>query len=140
MYQKKKIQVLYLLLLAATLVATIFLSLSIGEISIPLGKLPQIIADRGSTEHDVLFYIRIPRTLLGFAIGGSLSLAGAILREFTQSAGDIHLGHIGEHRWESPCHCGRLNLHNLLFYRLRIYWRFLLFSVYTLSLKGAHLT
>ena len=87
MYQKKKIQVLYLLLLAATLVATIFLSLSIGEISIPLGKLPQIIADRGSTEHDVLFYIRIPRTLLGFAIGGSLSLAGAICRNLPQSAG-----------------------------------------------------
>lgn len=144
MYQKKKIQVLYLLLLAATLVATIFLSLSIGEISIPLGKLPQIIADRGSTEHDVLFYIRIPRTLLGFAIGGSLSLAGAILQGIYRNplvepytlgiSGGASLG-------VTFAIVAGLNLHNLLFLPLAGFIGAFctLFLVYTLSLKGGSL-
>lgn len=71
---------LYALALLAALFAVVILSLSFGEISIPYKKIPQILADKESMEYGVLFYIRIPRTLLGFAIGGSLSLAGAILQ------------------------------------------------------------
>lgn len=69
-----------MLVLLVALFAVTILSLSIGEISIPYKKIPQIFADKESMEYGVLFYIRIPRTLLGFAIGGSLSLAGAILQ------------------------------------------------------------
>lgn len=71
---------LYVLALLAVLFVVVILSLSLGEISIPYKKIPQILANKESMEYGVLFYIRIPRTLLGFAIGGSLSLAGAILQ------------------------------------------------------------
>ena len=77
---KKLIWLIYVLLLLVALSVVIILSLSIGEIPIPYKKIPQILADKESMEYGVLFYIRIPRTLLGFAIGGSLSLAGAILQ------------------------------------------------------------
>ena len=77
---KNLIWLIYVLLLLVALSVVIILSLSIGEIPIPYKKIPQILADKESLEYGVLFYIRIPRTLLGFAIGGSLSLAGAILQ------------------------------------------------------------
>lgn len=70
----------YVLLLLAGLLTVFILSLGMGEIPIRLGDLPYILADKESTEYGVLAYIRIPRTLLGLAIGGSLSLAGAILQ------------------------------------------------------------
>lgn len=77
---KKLIWLIYVLLLLAALFAVVILSLSIGEIPIPYKNILQILADKKSMEYGVLFYIRIPHTLLGFAIGGSLSLAGAILQ------------------------------------------------------------
>ena len=71
---------IYLVVLLVIVLAAITLSLSVGEISIHFKQLPQIFSDKDSMEYGVLFYIRIPRTLLGFAVGGSLSLAGAILQ------------------------------------------------------------
>ena len=62
------------------LLLSIGVSLSVGEFSIPLKNIPTVLSDKESVEYGVLSYIRIPRTLLGFAIGGSLSLAGAILQ------------------------------------------------------------
>jgi iron complex transport system permease protein len=56
------------------------LSLGMGDVPIRIGDLPHILSDKESMEYGVLAYIRIPRTLLGFAIGGSLSLTGAILQ------------------------------------------------------------
>ena len=77
---KKLIWLIYVLLLLVALSVVIILSLSIGESPIPYKNVPQIRVDKDSMEYGVLFYIRIPRTLLGFATGGSLSLAGAILQ------------------------------------------------------------
>lgn len=74
----KWIPALVLLLAGAALTA--LLSLSIGEVRIPLARLSDILSSPESMEYGVLTYIRIPRTLLGFAIGGGLSLAGAILQ------------------------------------------------------------
>ena len=56
------------------------LSLGVGEIHVPFADIPRLLSDKESMEYGVLAYIRIPRTVLGFAIGGSLSLAGAILQ------------------------------------------------------------
>ena len=70
----------YTLLLTMAVIGAAALSLGTGEINIPLGDLPRALGDKESMEYGVLAYIRIPRTLLGFAIGGSLSLAGAILQ------------------------------------------------------------
>lgn len=80
MGQKQWIWGVYVLLLLAGLLAAFVLSLGMGEIPIRIGDLPRIFSDKESMEYGVLAYIRIPRTLLGMAIGGSLSLAGAILQ------------------------------------------------------------
>lgn len=71
---------LYIVVLLISVAIALFFSLSIGEISIPLNNLTQVLSNKDSIEYGVLFHIRIPRTLLGFAVGGSLSLAGAILQ------------------------------------------------------------
>lgn len=71
---------LYLLLLLVGVVAVTLLSLGMGEIPIRVVDIPTILFSGEGVEHGVLAYIRIPRTLLGLAIGGSLSLAGAILQ------------------------------------------------------------
>jgi len=80
MGQKQWIWGLYVLLLLAGLIVVSILSLGMGEISIRIGDLPHIFSEKESMEYGVLAYIRIPRTLLGLTIGGSLSLAGAILQ------------------------------------------------------------
>lgn len=56
-------------------------SLCIGSAGIPLKKIAQIALEgKGSTEYSILFDIRLPRIILGFAVGGALSLAGVILQ------------------------------------------------------------
>ncbi|OJV87978.1 MAG: iron ABC transporter permease [Bacteroidia bacterium 44-10] len=80
MARKQWIWGVYVLLLLMGLLVVSMFSLGMGEIPIRLGDLPHIFSDKESMEYGVLAYIRIPRTLLGLAIGGSLSLAGAILQ------------------------------------------------------------
>lgn len=56
-------------------------SLFVGSSGISIKKaLLSILAGRGSAEYSILFDIRLPRIILGFAIGGALSLAGVILQ------------------------------------------------------------
>lgn len=64
----------------ALLVAAMVWSLSTGEVSIPVSNLPAILSDRESTEYMVLMHLRLPRIILAMAIGGSLSLAGAMMQ------------------------------------------------------------
>lgn len=78
MLRKNTTWFLEVALLLLLLLLSIGVSLSVGEFSIPLKNIPTVLSDKESVEYGVLSYIRIPRTLLGFAIGGSLSLAGAI--------------------------------------------------------------
>lgn len=80
MRQKQWVWSVYVLLLLAGLLTASMLSLGMGDVPIRIGDLPHILSDKESMEYGVLAYIRIPRTLLGFAIGGSLSLTGAILQ------------------------------------------------------------
>ncbi|MFZ6017033.1 MAG: FecCD family ABC transporter permease, partial [Nitrospirota bacterium] len=56
-------------------------SLSVGSAGIPVRKIVSLILEgKGTTEYSILFDIRLPRIILGFAIGGALSLAGVILQ------------------------------------------------------------
>lgn len=55
-------------------------SLSTGELHFKLSQIPHILAKGEGLEYMVLTKIRMPRVLLAFAIGGSLSLTGAILQ------------------------------------------------------------
>ena len=65
----------------AGLVAVSLFSLSVGSAAIPVKKAAGILMGSGSgTEHTILFNIRLPRIILGLAIGGALSLAGVILQ------------------------------------------------------------
>jgi len=68
-------------ILVIFLLIIIIFSLSVGPTDIPFKKFISLIfKGKGSVEYSVLFDIRIPRILLGFAIGGALSLAGVILQ------------------------------------------------------------
>jgi iron complex transport system permease protein len=68
------------ILVGFLLIISIF-SLFVGSTYIPFKKIISLIfAGKGSIEYSVIFDIRLPRILLGFAIGGALSLAGVILQ------------------------------------------------------------
>lgn len=67
--------------LSGILLGISIFSLCIGSASIPLNKIINlIVSGKGTTEYSILFDIRLPRIILGFAIGGALSLAGVILQ------------------------------------------------------------
>ncbi len=65
----------FLILLSAAI------SLSVGPAGIPLQKiLPILQSGQGTMDYGILVDVRFPRILLGFAIGGALSLAGVMLQ------------------------------------------------------------
>lgn len=71
---------LFILALFVLIIAAVLLSLSIGEMSIALSDIPSILASKDGVLYIILSKIRIPRIVLAFAVGGSLSLAGVILQ------------------------------------------------------------
>jgi len=80
---KKKIisWILWISILCSLLIGIILFSLCSGSAGISLKKILGVILEgKGATEYSILFDIRLPRIILGFAIGGALSLAGVILQ------------------------------------------------------------
>lgn len=56
-------------------------SISVGELAVSPFDIPGILKNGGnSMEYTILKQIRLPRIILGIAVGGSLSLAGVILQ------------------------------------------------------------
>ncbi|MEW6007913.1 MAG: iron ABC transporter permease [bacterium] len=56
-------------------------SLCVGSYPISLKRIIQVILEgKKTTEYTIIFDIRLPRIILGFAIGSSLALSGAILQ------------------------------------------------------------
>jgi iron complex transport system permease protein len=80
--QKKYLHTLLVILaLIAILLLVAGYSLSAGELKIPLAKIPFILLKgKGTMEYIILEKIRLPRVILGIAVGGSLGLAGVILQ------------------------------------------------------------
>ena len=72
--------IVFLAALLLLLAVSVAISLSSGEIDISLGGLPQILSQPDSMEFTILTQIRIPRLILAIAVGGALSLSGAILQ------------------------------------------------------------
>jgi len=73
--------IIWVVILSGIFLGISLFSLLIGTSNIPLRKIISIILKgRSSTEYSILFDIRLPRIILGFAIGGALSLAGVILQ------------------------------------------------------------
>lgn len=71
---------LTLLIMIVVLISAVIWSLSTGEVSISVFDLPNIISDPESMEYMILMHIRLPRILLAMSVGGSLSLAGAVMQ------------------------------------------------------------
>jgi iron complex transport system permease protein len=80
--QKKYLQwSMYLAGLLVLLLASVVLSLSVGEMNLGFMDIFGILLNRQeSMEYTILSQIRIPRVLLGIAVGGALSLAGILLQ------------------------------------------------------------
>jgi len=73
--------IVWIVISVGTLIVISILSLSVGSAAIPLRKILSVIREgKGSVEHTIIFNIRLPRIILGFAVGGALSLAGVILQ------------------------------------------------------------
>ena len=70
-----------LFIVTGLLICICFISLCVGAAGIPLKRILYIMRDgKGTGEYSILFDIRMPRIILGFAVGGALSLAGTILQ------------------------------------------------------------
>lgn len=71
----------WIILLGVILLITCLFSLCIGSVGIPIKRIIELIFQgRGSTEHSILFDIRLPRIILGLAVGSALSISGVILQ------------------------------------------------------------
>ncbi len=80
--QKKYFKwVVYLAGLTILLIASVILSLSVGEMNLGFSDIFRILHEsHDSTEYTILSQIRFPRILLGIAVGGALSLSGVLLQ------------------------------------------------------------
>ncbi len=73
--------IIWILALSGILAGISILSLSVGPSGIHFKKIiPLIFEGKGTIEYTILFNIRLPRIILGFAVGGALSLAGVLLQ------------------------------------------------------------
>jgi iron complex transport system permease protein len=73
--------ILWIIVLSGACIGISLYSLSLGPAQIPFTKIISLILEgKYTTELSILLDIRLPRILLGFAIGGALSLAGVILQ------------------------------------------------------------
>jgi iron complex transport system permease protein len=70
----------FLILLLVLLVVASTWSLLSGDINISWKQLPYVLQHADSMEYSVLMNLRVPRLLLAFAVGASLSLSGVILQ------------------------------------------------------------
>ncbi|HPR61010.1 MAG TPA: iron chelate uptake ABC transporter family permease subunit, partial [Prolixibacteraceae bacterium] len=71
---------LILLFLLMILVLLAFsLSLMYGEMRLSLPQLLDVLSEKEGLKYVIIRKIRLPRTIMAFAVGGSLSLTGAIL-------------------------------------------------------------
>lgn len=77
-YEKRSFKVLLLILLLALI--SLAISLCIGQTFIPLDKVIKVILGGKGGEAYIINSLRLPRALVGFLVGASLGLSGAILQ------------------------------------------------------------
>ena len=67
--------------LSMLLVLVALFSLGVGGVHIPLKKVIFLLTHgRGTPDYTILFTVRLPRILLGLAVGGGLAIAGVVLQ------------------------------------------------------------
>lgn len=72
-----------LLAMLALLLAAVAIALSVGELNVSPGRVVHMLlygGDEGNMEYLLISRVRLPRVVLGVAVGGALSLAGVILQ------------------------------------------------------------
>jgi len=62
------------------LISVVFIAMSVGQINFGFSQLFDILSGGSGVEYSILANIRIPRILLGFAVGGALSISGLALQ------------------------------------------------------------
>src|SRR5918992_1744050 len=73
-------------LAAAGLVAVVLLSIGVGAKGLPLGDVVDgLLHDDGSESAAIVRELRVPRTLIGLAVGVALGLAGAVMQALTRN-------------------------------------------------------
>jgi iron complex transport system permease protein len=71
----------WLLIFFVLVVVAVIVSLGSGEMNIPFSDIFHILSGNGTgIENTVLMQVRLPRIILGLAVGGALSLSGVILQ------------------------------------------------------------
>ena len=71
----------FFLVLLVVLFGAVVIALCTGATFIPVSEIISVFTgSREGTDYTILMRIRMPRIILGFAVGGSLSLAGALLQ------------------------------------------------------------
>lgn len=72
---------------AAALVTVTLASVALGSKPVPIGTVLDAVIryDDAITDHVVVHELRIPRTLLGLAVGGALGLSGALIQALTRN-------------------------------------------------------
>ena len=72
---------IWIVIMTSILIGVSIVALCIGPASIPVKKIFSILIKGGDTvEYNILINIRLPRIILGFAVGGALSISGVILQ------------------------------------------------------------
>lgn len=75
-----------LLALAAAVAGAALLSIAVGSRPIPLDTVVAALsAPTGSEEHLIVGQLRLPRTLLGLAVGAALGLSGGVMQGITRN-------------------------------------------------------
>lgn len=70
----------------AALIVLFFVSLCYGEASIPLRTVVDSLTGRQDTlEHNMIWDLRMPRTVIGILAGGALAVAGSLLQTITRN-------------------------------------------------------
>jgi len=72
--------IVFIVAMLVFLFVSVVISLAFGEVKIGISNLSEILKEPSGIEYNVLTKIRIPRLLLAIAVGGALSLSGAILQ------------------------------------------------------------
>ncbi len=80
---KKKIykRLFYIIVLIILIIISVIISLFVGEIDFSFSDIPKLFSSKASgIEISIIKKIRLPRILLGLAVGGALGLSGAVLQ------------------------------------------------------------
>ncbi|QDZ13045.1 iron chelate uptake ABC transporter family permease subunit [Devosia ginsengisoli] len=84
--QSNATRLAWLLLAIAVLVAVLVASIAVGSKDIPVSTvLDALFAYDDSDDHAIVQALRVPRTLMGLAVGAALGMAGALIQALTRN-------------------------------------------------------